>query len=128
MERVGIHSSSNLSVNQGTITPAALKSGKSMVDETSYQNRSNTQLAVSSSNNRNGTALFSPEGTQELTNAATNTKYTSRTEEVLNNFLKNLKEEGSSSHEQVCILKPHLLEHYQCNMGMKNSSLSFRIL
>lgn len=127
MERVGIHSSSIPSVNQGTVTPAALKSGKSVVDETSYQNQSNNQLAASSSNNRNGTALFSPEGNRELTNSATNTEYTSRTEEVLNNFLKNLKEEGSSSHEQVCIVKPHLLEHYQCNMGMKNSSLSYEI-
>lgn len=104
MERVGINSSSNLSVNQGMISPASLNSGKSVVDETSYQNQSNTQLAISSSNNRNGTALLSPEGTLERTSAATNTEYTSRTEEVLNNFLKNLKEEGSSSHEQVCIL------------------------
>lgn len=112
MERLGIDSSSTLSVNQGMISPASLQSGKGMVDESSYENRSMTQLAKSSSNNRNGNALFSPEGTL----APTSAEYTSRTESVLNNFLKNLNDEGSSSQEQVCICEPHLLEQFHCNM------------
>ncbi|KAL1531205.1 hypothetical protein AAHA92_33910 [Salvia divinorum] len=100
MERLGINSSSTLSASQGIISPPSLQIGKSTVDESSYENRSRTQLAKSSSNNRNGTALLSPEGTLALTSAATDTEYTSQTEKVLNNFLKNLKEDGSSSQEQ----------------------------
>lgn len=101
MERLGIDSSSTLSVNQGMISPPSLQSGKSMVDESSNENRRTTQLAKSLSNNRNGAAPSSPEGTLAQTSPAPNTEYTSRTEKVLDNFLKDLKEEGGSSHEQV---------------------------
>ncbi|XP_042000977.1 uncharacterized protein LOC121750504 isoform X2 [Salvia splendens] len=108
MERLGINSSSTLSASQGIISPPSLQIGKSAVDESSYENRSRAQLANSSSNKRNGTALFSPEGTlaPSPTSATTDTEYTSQTEKVLNNFLKNLKEDGSSSQEQVCIHEP----------------------
>lgn len=101
MERLGIDSSSSLSVNQGMIPPASLESGKSGIDESSFENRSITQLVKSAPNNRNGTTIISPEGTSAPTSASTNTEYTSRTEKVLSNFLKDLKDEGSSFHEQV---------------------------
>ncbi|XP_057810064.1 uncharacterized protein LOC131024564 isoform X1 [Salvia miltiorrhiza] len=120
MERLGIDSSSTLSVNQGMVSPPSLQSGKSMVDEASYENRSMTQLAKSSSNNRNGTALFSPEGTLAPTSAATDTKSTSRTERVLNNFLQNLKEEGSSSQEQA---RASHLENKVLQMVLKHQVL-----
>lgn len=106
MERLGINSSSTLSASQGIISPSSLQIGKSTVDESSYENRSRAQLANSSSNKRNGTALLSPEGGLAPTSAATNTEYSSQTEKVLNNFLKNLKEDGSSSQEQVCTQEP----------------------
>ncbi|KAG6414210.1 hypothetical protein SASPL_126928 [Salvia splendens] len=101
MERLGINSSSALSASQGIISPPSLQIGKSTVDESSYENRSKAQLANSSSSNRNGTALLSPEGTLAPTSAATDTGYSSQTEKVLNNFLKKIKEDGSSFQEQV---------------------------
>ncbi|XP_041997526.1 uncharacterized protein LOC121747541 isoform X1 [Salvia splendens] len=100
MERLGINSSSALSASQGIISPPSLQIGKSTVDESSYENRSKAQLANSSSSNRNGTALLSPEGTLAPTSAATDTGYSSQTEKVLNNFLKKIKEDGSSFQEQ----------------------------
>ncbi|KAH6818011.1 hypothetical protein C2S51_001614 [Perilla frutescens var. frutescens] len=101
MERLGIDSSSTLLVNQGMIPAASLQSGKSVIDESSYENQSIDQLVKSASNRSNGATTTSPKGTSATTSAATNAEYTSRTENVLNNFLKNLKEEGGSFHEQA---------------------------
>lgn len=120
MERLGIDSSSSLSVNQGMIPPASLESGKSRIGESSFENRSITQLVKSAPNNRNGTTIISPEGTSAQTSASTNTEYTSRTEKVLSNFLKDLKDEGSSFHEQAGTLQ---LENKLFQMVMKHQVL-----
>ncbi|KAG6411553.1 hypothetical protein SASPL_129636 [Salvia splendens] len=126
MERLGINSSSTLSASQGIISPPSLQIGKSAVDESSYENRSRAQLANSSSNKRNGTALFSPEGTlaPSPTSATTDTEYTSQTEKVLNNFLKNLKEDGSSSQEQFTLQgRATQLENNVLQMVLKHQVL-----
>ncbi|XP_047939263.1 uncharacterized protein LOC125186840 [Salvia hispanica] len=120
MERLGINSSSTLSASQGIISPPSLQIGKSTVDESLYENRSRAKLANSSSSKRSGNALFSPEGTLAPTSAATDTEYTSQTEKVLNNFLKNLKEDGSSSQEQGRVTQ---LENSVLQMVLKHQVL-----
>ncbi|KAL8488590.1 hypothetical protein ACS0TY_024296 [Phlomoides rotata] len=85
--------------NQGLL-PASLQTGKSMVNEASpeYQTGVFSTLMKSGSNGGNiidGTTLVSPVGNLAPEKAVMNTEYNSRTEAVLNNFLK---EEGSSLH------------------------------
>lgn len=111
MTKLGIGSSSTLFVNQG-IVPVSLQSGMSMVKEPSHENPAGSisQLVKSVPNSTfvgnysNGKTVVSPEKTSPPINAAVNTRNSSRTETVLNNFLTNplLKDEDSSISEQVC--------------------------
>ncbi|KAI3469021.1 hypothetical protein Pfo_025684 [Paulownia fortunei] len=129
MIKLGIGSSSTLSVNQG-IFPASLQSGMSMVKEPSNENSAGSisQLVKSvpdstyEGNIRDGKTIVSSEEILAPKIAAANTRYSSRTETVLNNFLKNplLKEEGSSLHEQAGTLQ---LENNVLQMVLKHQVL-----
>ncbi|KAK6117471.1 hypothetical protein DH2020_048798 [Rehmannia glutinosa] len=133
MVKLGIDSSSSSSVNQG-IVPASLQTGISMVKEPLHENPAGSisQLVKSVSNSsydgsiRDEKAVVSSGGTLAPKSSAVNTQYSSRTETVLNNFLKNplLKEEGSSPHEQFPLQAGALrLENNVLQMVLKHQVL-----
>ncbi|KAL7160558.1 hypothetical protein ABFS83_01G104400 [Erythranthe nasuta] len=131
MTKLGIDSSSNLSVNQG-IFPASLQSGMTMVKESSNENPGGSIISklvkpVPSSTYEGSIsdakgAVVSPNDSLAAKSAAINTEYSSRTEAVLNNFLKSplLKEEGSSLNEQAKTLQ---LEKNVLQMVLKHQML-----
>ncbi|KAG8374649.1 hypothetical protein BUALT_Bualt10G0018000 [Buddleja alternifolia] len=127
MTKLGIGSSSTRSINQG-IFPASLQTGTSMVKEPSNESSggSISQLVNSVSNStyedniRDVKTIVSPEKTLAPKSVDVNTQYSSRTEKVLNDFLKNLKEEGSSRNEQVGTLQ---LENNMLQMVLKHQIL-----
>lgn len=95
VKKLGIDSST-LPVNEG-ILPASLQTGKSMVNEASPE----YQTEVISKLIKPGSNIVSPVGNLAPEKAVMNTEYNSRTEAVLNNFLKSplLKEEGTMQLE-----------------------------
>lgn len=125
MNKLGMSSSSPSAVNQ-SILPASLQTGMNMVKEPSHENPVGgiNQLATSLSNNIHDGGTVDEKAAassgDNLTPKSTglNTQYSSRTETVLNNFLKNpvLREDGSSLREQVCKSESFTMQYFHCNL------------
>ncbi|KAL3817979.1 hypothetical protein ACJIZ3_003884 [Penstemon smallii] len=114
MTNVGIDPTSSVSQS---ILPSSLQTGTSPLVK-SVSNSNSTYEG----NTGNGKTIVSLEKTLATKSAALNTQYSSKTEEVIDNFLKSplLKEEGSSLHEQA---RPQQLENHVLQMVLKHQLL-----
>ncbi|KAL0395206.1 UNVERIFIED_CONTAM: hypothetical protein Slati_4486800 [Sesamum latifolium] len=128
MTKLGIVSNSSFPLNQG-IFQGSLQTGMSKVKEPSHENQAgsihNLVQSVSNStlegNIRDAKTRVSLEETLVPKCAAVDTEYSSRTETVVNNFLKNsLLEKGSSLHDQA---GPLQLENNVLQMVLKHQVL-----
>ncbi|KAL0324495.1 UNVERIFIED_CONTAM: hypothetical protein Scaly_2416600 [Sesamum calycinum] len=125
MLKLGIGSNSSFPLNEG-VFQGSLETGMSKVKEPSHENQAgsihNLVQSVSNStyegNIRDAKTRVSLEESLVPKCAAVDTEYRSRTETVINNFLKNpLLEKGSSLHDQA---GPLQLENDLLQMVLKH--------
>ncbi|XP_020550771.1 uncharacterized protein LOC105164347 isoform X3 [Sesamum indicum] len=132
MIKLGIGSNASFPLNEG-VFKGSLETGMSKVKEPSHENRAgsihNLVQSVSNStyegNIRDAKTRVSLEETLVPKFAAVDTEHRSRTETVINNFLKNpLLEKGSSLHDQFSLQAgPLQLENDVLQMVLKHQVL-----